>query len=613
MSARIQFLCTAILCGLCAVALAAPPATNTQERFDAFVEHVAADWVRADPVEATDSQYFSGAEQDALDRRLTAKDFQYGIPLSSAARADYVARARRALAELRHYPRAELTPVERVSAASLEWQLDNDVRMAAVEDERYVFEQFGGLQVRLVNFLSQTHPVRNARDVDNYLARLTQVAPVLDAGIAEARRRAKEGVVPPKFILQASSNGLDRLLAGAPEANVLVSSLAERAGKLTDLSEAQRAQALAAATATVRDSVLPALRRVRALLTEQTAVASDAAGMWHLPQGSAAYAVMLRANTTTDMTPAQVYALGLSEVARIETEMDVLLRELGYTQGSVAKRYAALEASVQPPAEPDPRPGLIAEYTRILKDAQQRAGALFDLQPRASVQILREPAFTEKTAAPHYNTPAPDGSRPGTVWFPLPGPPYLILEMRSRTYHEGVPGHHFQLAVQQELPDLPKFRQKRVFGPLSAYTEGWGLYAEHLAAEAGWYEGDTRGRLGQLADELFRARRLVVDTGLHVEHWTRQQAIDYGIPAAEVDRYVAMPGQACSYKIGELAILSDRAKAQKALGTGFSLKQFHDWVLRTGAVPLSVLSGVIDEEITSSLAHPAPASQRDTP
>src|SRR5262249_5374040 len=162
---------------------------------------------------------------------------------------------------------------------------------------------------------------------------------------------------------------------------------------------------------------------------------------------------------------------------------------------------------------------LLAEHERILRDAEQRATRLFDLRPKAPVQVMREPPFTEKSAAAHYTAPAPDGSRPGTVWLPLPGPTYQVLEMRSLTYHEGVPGHHFQVALHQEATELPQFRRRRVFGRLSAFSEGWGLYAEHLVAESGWYEGDLRGRLGQLSAELFRARRLVVDTGLHSEHW----------------------------------------------------------------------------------------------
>jgi uncharacterized protein (DUF885 family) len=279
--------------------------------------------------------------------------------------------------------------------------------------------------------------------------------------------------------------------------------------------------------------------------------------------------------------------------------MDGFLRQLGYKEGSVEDRYKKLEADSQPSAEPDPRPALLARFETHLRDAEKRAALVFDLRPKAEVVVKREPLFTEKSAAAHYSSPAPDGTRPGIFWAPLPGPQFDVISMRTLVYHEGVPGHHFQVALQQELAEIPKYRQRRTFGGISAFTEGWALYTEQLAAELGWYDGDIPGRLGQLEKELFRARRLVVDTGLHAMHWTRQQAIDYGITAAEVERYVVMPGQACSYKIGMLKILELRAKAKQELGAKFSLKEFHNVVLRTGEVPLDVLSQVVDDWIST--------------
>ncbi len=580
---------------------AAASANSTKDSFDLFVDRLAADWMRANPAAATTQQYFSGAEQDVLDRELTAQDAQYGMPLGAADLSAYVARARAGLQGVRGFRRGDLTAAQRVSAAALEWQLEDGIRMAGFADQRFVFDQFRGLQVTVVNFLSQIHPMRTPRDVDNYLVRLGRVAPVLDEGIEVATARAAEGTIPPTFILQATIDGIDRFLAAEPAENVLVTSLAARAKTIAGLSQEDRAAATGAAERIVRESIRPAFARVRALLSGELKMATDDAGLWHLPHGAEAYAAALRINTTTVQSAEQIHALGLREVSRIEGEMDRQLRSLGYAEGSVAERYAQLEKSVQPAANPDPRPALLEEHVRILRDAEVRAAALFDLRPQAPVQVLREPPFTEKNAAAHYSAPAPDGSRPGTVWIPLPGPDYRILEMRTLTYHEGVPGHHFQIALQQELPEIPMFRRKRVFGGLSAFAEGWGLYAEQLAVEAGWYSGDPKGRLGQLSDELFRARRLVVDTGLHAQRWTRQQAIDYGIPASEVERYVVMPGQACAYKIGELEILAQRAKEQAALGSRFSMKKFHNLLLRTGTVPLAVLGQVVDADIAETL------------
>jgi len=577
-------------------AIAAPAA---RESFDQFAEGLAAEWMRANPMAATSAQYFSGEEQDGLDRELAAVDSQYGMPLRAADLAAYIARAQKGLDRLKRFPRGALSPVQQTSAASLAWQLDDALRMARVADQRFVFDQFRGLQVALVNFMTQVHPMRTPRDAQNYLVRLAQLGPVLDQGLEVARARAAKGTLPPKFILRATLDGIDRFLAPAPKENVLVTSFDTRAQPIAGFSPEDRATAVEEAERMVATAVLPAFGRVRALLSEEMAAATDDAGLWHLPHGAEAYAAALHINTTTNLRADAIHRQGLAEVARIERQMDRLLRELGLRDGSVADRYAKLQKSVQPPAEPDPRPALIEEHERILRDAEDRAKSLFDLRPKAAVRILREPPFTEMNAAAHYSAPAPDGSRPGTVFIPLPGPDYRVLEMRTLTYHEGVPGHHFQIALQQESTELPVYRRKRVFGGLSAFAEGWGLYAEQLAVEAGWYDGDPKGRLGQLSDELFRARRLVVDTGLHAQHWTRQRAIDYGIPSTEVERYVVMPGQACAYKIGEMEILTERAKAQKTLGGRFSMKRFHDLLLRTGTVPLAVLRQVVDRDIAA--------------
>ena len=248
----------------------------------------------------------------------------------------------------------------------------------------------------------------------------------------------------------------------------MCSSLDEQAAKVKDLTASDRAAFVAEAERVVRQSVLPAYVRLRALVAAQAPRAADDAGLWRLPQGAAAYAVALRRNTTTNLTAEEIHAIGLSEVARIEAQMDRLLRELGHTEGTVEARYDKLNDSVIPPAEPDPRPALLAEYTGILRDAERRAETLFDLRPKAPVEVRREPPFTERNAAAHYTRPAPDGTRPGIFWAPLPEARTKNistgLARRSVTYHEAVPGHHFQIALQQELTEIPRFRRLGVFG-----------------------------------------------------------------------------------------------------------------------------------------------------
>jgi uncharacterized protein (DUF885 family) len=558
--------------------------------FDQWADNYAAELMRTNPTVATIQQYFTGSEQDALDRQLT--------PNTKEARAARLAQAKRGLAELARFDRAKLDFQQRVSAAIMQWQLEQTVAADQFQDQNYIFEQFGGAQVRLVNFLSQTHPIRKKRDIENYLARLALVEGQMNENIAQAKERAGRGFVPPKFILKSTIEQFDRFLADAPAKNVLVASLDERAANLKDVTAEERAAFVAQAEQIVGTQIIPSFHRAQDLLREQYPTARDGAGLCWLPDGQAAYAAALRRFTTTNMTPDEVHELGLKEVARIEGVMDGLLKQLNYQEGSIKDRMAKLEADLQPPAEPDPRPALLKRYDEILADALKRSEAVFDARPKAPCVVKREPPFTEKSAAAHYTGPSRDGTRPGIFWAPLPGP-FEMTGMRTLVYHEAIPGHHFQIALQRETESLPRYRRDGVFSGGSAYAEGWALYAEQLAVEFNWYAGDIVGRLGQLDDELFRARRLVVDTGIHAKGWTREQAIDYGIKASEIERYVVNAGQACAYKIGMLKILSLRAKAKAALGDKFNIKEFHNTVLQNGNMPLAVLETVVDEWIAS--------------
>jgi uncharacterized protein (DUF885 family) len=577
-----------------AIAAIAAPLRAADAEFAAWADNLAVEAMRADPEAATRAQYFEGDERDALDRQLT--------PITKAYRAERVEFARRALDELAKFDRDKLDAQQRESAELIQWHMQDHIEGEPFEDHRFIFNQFGGLHVRLVQFLSQIHPIRNQRDAENYIARLRQVAGQIDEGIAQARDAAERGFLMPDFITRSSIGQFDRFLTGEPAENVLVMSLDERAAKVKGLAEADRKGLVALAEQIVGKEIIPAFQRARALLEEQLPRTTPDAGLWRLSRGKEAYEFALAHFTTTKLDAEEVHQTGLREVARIEAEMDGLLRQLGYTEGSVKDRFEKLNADLQPPAEPDPRPMLLKRYEEILADSLARAQEYFDLQPKAPCVVLREPIFTEKTAAAHYTTPARDGSRPGIFWAPLPGPEYKMVNMRTLTYHEAIPGHHFQLALMQELPGLPRFRQDGIFGRNSANAEGWALYAEQLAAEAGWYEDDVVGRIGQLDAELFHARRLVVDTGLHAMKWTRQQAIDYGMPESEVERYVVMPGQACSYKIGHLRILALRDRAKQELGGRFDLRQFHNTLLRAGNVPLPLLESIVDAWIAATLA-----------
>lgn len=559
--------------------------TRSPQDFDTWAAAFAADWVRLSPERATFTQYFSGAEQAALDRQLTPQTHEH--------RAHVRETARKGLAQLAGFDLAALTPDQRTGAITMRWNLELTLADEPFEDHRFLFNQFGGLQIRLVSLFNEAQPLRKPADVGVYIDRLTQIDGRIDEAIARTRAAAAKGLLPPRFILERARTQVQDFLAPPSEKNLFVEALEQRSALIEGLPAADRAAAVATATQLVEIRIRPAWQRLLALMNEMHPRTNADAGLWRLPNGAAAYAQDLASSTTTRLNAEEIHAIGLREVARIEGEMDRVLRTLGRSAGSIEERMTALRAELQPPAEPDPRPALIERFKTMVADNQRRSQALFNLQPKAPVEVRREPALTEKTAAAHYSIPAPDGSRPGVFWAPLPGPIFNVPGMRSLAVHEAVPGHHFQLTIQQERTDLPHWRQRQVFSGGSAYSEGWALYAERLAIDHGWYEGDPQQLLGALDSQLFRARRLVVDTGLHAMRWTREQAIAYGISAQEVERYVANPGQACAYMIGMLHLLDLRAQAQQAMGPRFDARTYHDLVLKTGSVPLDVLRDVV--------------------
>jgi uncharacterized protein (DUF885 family) len=572
---------------------AARPVATAEPGIKQFFERFTAEWVRAEPQMATRNQYFSGAEQDRLDRQLTSR--------TSSHRKARIERARRGLAELRRFDRKQLSGSQRISARVLEWQLESIVQGSKYEGHQYTFNQgIAGFPRTTIQFLTDIHPARNARDIENYLARLTQLPVKIDEAIADARKTAANGIIPPRFILTATIGQIDRLAAPDPGKNVLVEQYADRIEKVGTITAAEKQQFRESAAKLVATSVVPALRRIIVMLEEQHKIATDDAGFSKLPDGAGAYAVRLRESTSTSLTADQIHRIGLEQVARIEGQMDKLLQQLGYKTGSVKDRYAKALDDYSYADVPDVRAKILADYEAIIREADQRSSGLFDLKPKAQVVVRRIPEYQERNAAANYSAPARDGSRPGSFNVPLVGPKFSRLGMRTLAYHEAIPGHHFQIALQQEDKELPRFRADMLIREgVGAFVEGWGLYAEMLAMENGWHGDDIPSRLGALQAQLFRARRLVVDTGLHTKAWTRQQAIDYGMSVSETERYVAAPGQACSYMIGQLKILELRDKARRELGDKFSLKAFHNVVLRTGMVPLEVLEEVVNEHIAS--------------
>jgi uncharacterized protein (DUF885 family) len=575
--------------------------TTPAATFDQWIQRYSDEVMRFNIDAAASRRYFRLSDprfQDRIEGQIS--------PRTTARREENYALMRRGLEELKRFEKAPLTDAQRKSFNIIRWDLETRTEGRAFDDYEFPFVQNGpGAHTSLVQLLTVNHPLNTAKDAENYISRLRLLPARMDESIVEARRISGRGLRPPSFVLQQVVVQINGFLQIPAASSPLVTRFIEGTAAIKDLAASRRQELVTVAQQVTTNGVYPAWRRALALVEGEIPRATTDAGLWRFPNGSEAYEYALKRFTTTSMSPEEIHDLGLRMVAEIEGRMDNVLRQLGYAEGSVRARMDKMRADQ--PKFPDTAEGR-AQYQSfiadIVKDAERRAPQLFDRLPKMPVVAKAYPEFMG-ARAPSYSLGATDGSRPGTYQYPVVGVPLTKFGVRTVAYHEAIPGHHFQGALQAEDTTLPRFQQDGVFGNNSAIGEGWGLYAERVVAEEGWYEGDLAGLLGQLDAEVFRARRLVVDTGLHAKRWTREQAIDYlgpnpaGSAVAEVERYVSNPGQACSYMIGELKIIELRERAKKDLGSRFSLREFHTAILGAGRVPLDILDTVITGWIKS--------------
>ncbi len=518
------------------------------------------------------------------------------------------------LATLRRYDRGSLDESTRLSYDMLEYFLDIQAQGRRFQHHNHPLNQLFGAQNELPTFMATQHPVRSVAEGEDYVARLRKFPLRFHQVLEGVRRREQDGIVPPTFVVQKVLAEMRAFVAAPAQQNILYTSLAEQIRKAPQgaivVEEGERL--LSEADTAIARQVYPVYREMIAYYEALLPRTTGNHGVWALPDGDAFYAWAVRQHTTTDMTPEQVHALGLSEVARIEAEMDAILRAEGVADGSVGARVKQLG---QRPDQlyPDNEAGrarILADFQAIIDDIDRGLAPHFDVRPKVGVKVERVPAFREKTApGAYYNPPAFDGSRPGIFYANLRNVAEVQkFGMRTLAYHEAIPGHHFQIAIQQQLTGVPTFRKVL---PFTAFSEGWALYAERLAWEIG-YQTQPLDNLGRLQAEMFRAVRLVVDTGMHHKRWTREQAIDYmsaktGMPdadvVAEIERYLVQPGQALAYKVGMNTILALREKARAALGSKFDLKRFHNLVLTGGSMPLKLLESRVDAWIARERAR----------
>ena len=476
-------------------------------------------------------------------------------------------------------------------------------------DWGYQFAANGNPTTGLPVFMINNHRVDSVADAEAYVSRLRDSERVMQEIATELRQRAAAGVISPNFVFEPSIANTRGIITGAPfddgADNPVWADFQKKVAAL-EADEATRARLLAEGRAALTgewkrgyERVLTALAEVQA---QATSMPDRDGGVWRLPDGEAYYNARLQLSTTTDLTADQIHQIGLNEVTRLHGEMQAIMDQVGF-EGSLQEMFAFLKTDprFQYPNTPEGKEQYLADSRAFIAQVMEAAPQWFSDLPEAALEVRAVEAWREATASiAFYNAPAPDGSRPGIYYVNLSDMTQVLKpQIEGISYHEGAPGHHFQIAYAQEMQGLPSFRR---FGGYGAYAEGWGLYAERLGKEMGFYQ-DPYSDFGRLSTELWRAVRLVTDTGLHAKRWSREQAIDYFRQNSllserdivkEVERYITNPGQAISYKIGELKIMELRQKAQAALGERFDIREFHAVVLGSGSVPLDLLEDQVD-------------------
>lgn len=541
------------------------------------------------------------------------KDSDYGKwdDGSDAAEARNYEAERSALKEMRaRFDPAKLSPENQLSYRLFEKRAARSEGAYKYNDYGYIFDQMNGAQSQIPAFLINIHRIDTKSDARAYVNRLYGIGPAMTEAVGQAKTRAAKGIMPPKWVYPYVIADSRNVITGAPFDGgpdaPLFADFKAKVGKLK-ITQTEKDILIADAALALTSAVKPAYEALIAEMTTQEKVAGTDDGVWRFPDGAGYYAERLANYTTTNMTPDQIHNLGLAQVARIHKEMGVVQKKMR-VKGDLQAffKYMRTEPKFYAPETEEGRALYLSETQKAQDAITPLLPKWFGTLPKAPLVVKPVEAFREKSAGKaFYQRPAPDGSRPGTYYANLYKMADMPLtEVEALFYHEGVPGHHLQLAIQTELKDVPAFRQ---FGGVTAYSEGWGLYSEKLAKDMGLYTDPARD-FGRLQLELHRAIRLVVDSGLHHKRWTREQAIKYvednsadapgGIVKA-IERYIIYPGQATAYMVGRLKISELRGKAQKALGKKFDIRGFHDTVLKSGPVPLDVLEEQVDAWIAS--------------
>lgn len=558
--------------------------------------------------EEVDREALLQRPMDMSRRGMRERQSEWDDISDEKARDDYQVTLRDLATLLNEFDYSALDEQTQLSYRLFQYRCESALERFPYRLHSYPVNQMFGAHSEVPSFLISIHTVETPQDAEAYVARLRRAGHYLDQAIRNLQVRAERGILAPSFVYPLVISDCQNLLRGAPfdESGVdstILADLRSKVAGLSDLGDAARARLVEQGAEALRSVVGPAYRRLIATLEDLEERSTTDDGAWKLPDGSAFYAHALRRTTTTDLSAGKIHEIGLLEVNRIHDEMRAIQEQVGF-DGTLQDFFVHLRDSPDfyYPNDDEGRAEYLARATELIDVMRTRLPELFGTLPRADIEVRRVEPYRERSAGKaFYQRGTPDGARPGIYYANLYDMRDMpIYQMEALAYHEGIPGHHMQGSIAQELEDLPTFRR---FSGYTAYGEGWALYTEYLPREIGLYE-DPYSDFGRLAMELWRACRLVVDTGIHHHRWTRERAIDYllentpnpeGDCVKAIERYIVMPGQATGYKIGMMKILELRERARAALGDAFDIRDFHDIVLRNGPVPLTILEELIDE------------------
>lgn len=577
---------------------------SESQRANAFFERVFEDSVARSP----ESLSFLGRKDRADEWNDLSEDYANKS----------LALAKTQLAELKAFDRSQLDESTALSYDLLVQSIEDEIADNKWRLYNYPVNQMYGRHSSVVSLLINQHRIADIKDAENYIARLNAVPALFDQLIVNIEARTAANIIPPKFVFPHVIRDINNIIKGAPfDGGAPSALLADFTSKVDELSNSEdsqltddkKAELIDAAISALNNAVKPAYQKLAAHLVDLETKSTTDDGIWKWQDGAEYYSVALKRTTTTDLSSDQIHEIGLKEVARIHNEMRAIKDTVKF-EGDLKAFMQFMRDDEQFYYQPTAkgRGRYISEATALIEAMKGQLDEMFITKPKADLKVKAVEAFREQSAGKaFYQRPSEDGTRPGLYYANLYDMKAMpTYQMAALAYHEGIPGHHMQLAIQQELQDVPKFRK---FGGYTAYIEGWGLYSEYLPKEFGAYQ-DPYSDFGRLAMELWRACRLVVDTGIHSKRWTREEGIAYytdNTPNAVsdgvkmVERHIVMPSQATAYKIGMLKILELRAGAKEKLGDKFDIREYHDEILKYGPLPLNVVEAKVNAWVSVKL------------